>query len=90
MSHFWNNPNHNGNLAEITRRHFFSKCAIGLGSIALGNEEEALAYGADPKRDTAGVFERIAPFVWRLVIPYPQDGSELHVFELTPVADQPA
>ena len=63
---------------------------IFLGSIALGNEEEALAYGADPKRDTAGVFERIAPFVWRLVIPYPQDGSELHVFELTPVADQPA
>ena len=29
------------------------------------------------------------PFVWRLVIPWPQDGSKLHVFELTPVAEQP-
>ena len=27
-----------------------------------------------PKRDMAGVFERIGPFVWRLVIPYPQSG----------------
>ena len=63
---------------------------IFLGSLALGNEEEALAYGADPRRDMAGVFERIAPFRWRLVIPFPQDGTKLTVFELTPVADQPS
>lgn len=62
---------------------------IFLGSLALGNEEEARAYGDDPRRDVAGVFERIAPFVWRLVIPFPQDGTKLQVFELTPVADQP-
>ena len=62
---------------------------IFLGSLALGNEEEARAYGDDPRRDMAGVFERIAPFVWRLVIPFPQDGTKLQVFELTPVADQP-
>ncbi len=62
---------------------------IYLGSLALGNEEEALAYGDDPKRDMAGIFQRIAPFVWRLIIPFPQDGSRLHVFELTPVAEQP-
>ncbi|MDQ3078548.1 MAG: DUF4893 domain-containing protein [Pseudomonadota bacterium] len=62
---------------------------IFLGSLALGNEEEARAYGADPRRDVAGVFERIAPFVWRLVIPFPQDGTKLQVFELTPVAEQP-
>jgi len=37
----------------------------------------------------AGVFERIAPFTWRLVIPWPQSGADLEVFELTPVADQP-
>jgi len=36
MSHFFNNPEYQGNLQEITRRHFFSKCAIGLGGIALG------------------------------------------------------
>ncbi len=63
---------------------------IFLGSLALGNEEQPLAYGDDPKRDTAGVLERIGPFRWRLVIPWPQDTSKLHVFELTPVADQPA
>jgi hypothetical protein len=62
---------------------------IFLGSLALGNAEEARAYGADPKRDVAGVFERIAPFVWRLVIPFAQDGTKLQVFELTPVPEQP-
>ena len=61
-----------------------------LGTIALGSEEEARAYGEDPKRDTAGILERIAPFTWRLVIPFTQSGARLDVFELTPVADQPA
>lgn len=62
---------------------------IFLGSLALGNEEQPLAYGDDPKRDMAGVIERIAPFRWRLVIPWPQSTSKLDVFELTPVAQQP-
>ena len=62
---------------------------IFLGSLALGDEQEPLAYGDDPKRDMAGVFERIAPFRWRLVIPWPQSGAKIQVFELTPVADQP-
>jgi hypothetical protein len=62
---------------------------IFLGSLALGDEEAPMAYGENPKRDMAGIFERIAPFKWRLVIPWPQDGAKLNVFELTPVADQP-
>lgn len=62
---------------------------IFLGSLALGNEDQPLAYGEDPKRDMAGVLERIGPFQWRLVIPWPQGTSKLDVFELTPVADQP-
>ena len=62
---------------------------IFLGSLALGNEQAPMAYGDDPKRNMAGVFERIAPFVWRLVIPWPQGTSKLDVFELTPVANQP-
>ena len=57
--------------------------------IVAGNEDEARAYGDDPRRDMAGIFERIAPFVWRLVIPYPRDGSQLQVFELKPVPEQP-
>lgn len=60
-----------------------------LGSLALGSEQEPLSYGEDPQRDVAGVFERIEPFRWRLVIPYPRAGTKLEVFELTPVADQP-
>lgn len=62
---------------------------IFIGSLALGDEKEPLAYGEDPDRDMAGVFERIGPFKWRLVIPWPRSGAKLEVFELTPVADQP-
>ena len=64
---------------------------IFLGSLALGNEEQPRAYGGDPKRDMAGVLERIGAFRWRLVIPWPQGTSKLQVFELTPVdfAQQP-
>lgn len=60
-----------------------------LGTLALGNEEEARAYGEDPKRDMAGVLERFAPFKWRLVIPFTQSGARIDVFELTPVPEQP-
>ena len=62
---------------------------IFLGSLALGEEDTPRAYGDDPKRDMAGVLERIEPFRWRLVIPWPQSTSKLDVFELTPVVIQP-
>jgi hypothetical protein len=62
---------------------------IFLGSLALGSEEQPMAYNEDSKRDMAGVLERIGPFKWRLVIPWPQSTSKLDVFELTPVAIQP-
>lgn len=65
------------------------KRLIFLGSLALGDAEQPLAYGENPGRDMAGIFERIGPFKWRLVIPWPQDGAKLHVFELTPVVEQP-
>ena len=58
---------------------------IFLGSLTLGDEEQPLAYGDDPKRNMAGVFERIGAFRWRLVIPWPQSDAKLDVFELTPV-----
>lgn len=67
----------------------FPNRMIFIGSLALGDEQEPLAYGDDPARDMAGVFERIAPFRWRLVIPWPRSGAKLEVFELTPVANQP-
>jgi len=58
---------------------------IFLGSLALGDETAPVGYGDDPQRDMAGVLERIGPFKWRLVIPWPQSTSKLDVFELTPV-----
>jgi hypothetical protein len=58
---------------------------IFLGSLELGHEDQPLAYGDDPKRNMAGVFERIGAFRWRLVIPWPQGDAKLDVFELTPV-----
>jgi len=66
-----------------------AKRVVFLGSIAMGAQDKTLAYGDDPKRDMAGVLERVAPFRWRLVIPWPQGTSKLDVYELTPVADQP-
>jgi hypothetical protein len=62
---------------------------IFLGSLALGDEQQPKAYGDDPQRDMAGVLERIEPFRWRLMIPWPRGTSKLDVFELTPVAEQP-
>jgi len=61
-----------------------------LGSLALGNENQPKAYGEDPARDMAGVLERVGPFRWRLVIPWPREQAKLDVYELTPVANQPA
>jgi hypothetical protein len=62
---------------------------IFLGSMALGSEDQPLAYGDNPARNMAGVLERVGPFRWRLVIPFPRGQSKLDVFELTPVAEQP-
>ena len=63
---------------------------IFLGSVALGNEDQPRAYAEDAQRDMAGVLERIGPFRWRLVIPWPQSTtSKLDVFELKPVELQP-
>jgi hypothetical protein len=61
-----------------------------LGSMALGNEEQPLPYGENKARNMAGVLERVEPFRWRLVIPWPRAQSKLDVFELTPVPEQPA
>ena len=72
-----------GRLYDAGSRYVF------LGSLALGNEREPLAYGEDPERDMAGVWERVGPFRWRLSIPYPRNGGILDVFELVPTPDQP-
>lgn len=57
---------------------------IFLGTLGLGDESEPLPYGENPERDMAGVMERVAPFRYRLVIPWPRQESKLDVFELVP------
>ena len=65
-----------------------SERLIFLGSLALGNEDAPLAYGEDPTRDMAGVFERVAAFRYRLVVPHPRRTSKLDVIELVPAPRQ--
>ncbi|MBN9481302.1 MAG: DUF4893 domain-containing protein [Bordetella sp.] len=50
---------------------------------AWGDETGFPAYGARPERDQLGVFERIGPQRWRLVIPFPKQESKLDILELT-------
>jgi hypothetical protein len=61
---------------------------IFLGSLALGNEDAPLSYGEDPARDMAGVFERVGPFRYRLVVPRPRGTAKLDVIELVPAPVQ--
>jgi hypothetical protein len=61
---------------------------IFLGSVALGNEDAPRAYGEDSGRDMAGVLERVGPFRYRLVVPWPRTESKLDVFELIPAPVQ--
>jgi hypothetical protein len=57
-----------------------------LGTLVLGDEQRALQYGQDRKRDVAGYVERIGPNRWRLVMPQPHFESRLDVMELVPVS----
>lgn len=58
-----------------------------LGSMALGSEDVPRAYGEDGERDMAGLFERIGPFRYRLIVPWPRGDSRLDVFELIPAVE---
>ena len=55
-----------------------------LGSVALAAEPPANSYGQRPERDIVAVMERIGDARWRLVIPWPQNESNLDLIELVP------
>lgn len=57
-----------------------------LGTLVLGDERRAIAYGADTDRDLAGYVERIGANRWRLILPYPRFESLIDVVELVPVS----
>ena len=58
--------------------------AVFLGTVALGDERNAMRYGRDATRDVAGWVERIGPARWRLIQPYPAFESTLDVLDLVP------
>lgn len=55
-----------------------------LGTLVLGDEQRAIAYGADTDRDLAGFVERVGPRKWRLILPAPRFESLIDVVELVP------
>ena len=55
-----------------------------LGSMALASEPAANSYGRRPDRDLVAVLERIGERRWRLIIPWPQNESNLDLIELVP------
>jgi hypothetical protein len=55
-----------------------------LGSMALASEPPANSYGQRPDRDLIATLERIGERRWRLVIPWPQNESNLDLIELVP------
>jgi hypothetical protein len=58
---------------------------IFLGAMASGEDEAPPGYGERPSRDLAGVAERIGPFRYRIVFPWPQGGAKIEILELVPV-----
>jgi hypothetical protein len=58
---------------------------IFLGALALGSETRPPAYGQRDDRDLAGVLERVGPFHYRLVMPWPRQAGKLDVLEMIPV-----
>ena len=54
-----------------------------IGAQAWGADETGYpAYGQRRERDQIGVFERIGPERWRLVIPWPKQEAKLEILEL--------
>lgn len=54
-----------------------------IGAQAWGADETGFpAYGAQSERDQVGVFERIGPERWRMVVPWPRVESKLEILEL--------
>jgi Domain of unknown function (DUF4893) len=59
-----------------------------LGGIAQGRGDPA-AYGADPRRNLVGLFERVDDFRWRLITPGQSSDARIEVTELVPDTPPP-
>lgn len=59
-----------------------------LGAMAQGNDAGPPAYGEDDGRDLVGIVERVGPFRYRIVFPWPQNGARIDLLELVPFVPQ--
>jgi len=57
---------------------------IFLGALGTGDASPP-PYGETPELDVAGILERVGPFRWRLIVPYPQNGAIMDIYELVPL-----
>jgi hypothetical protein len=55
-----------------------------LGTMILGDERKAIAYGRDTDRDMVGAVQRIEDKRWRVLFPNPAWESNIDVLELVP------
>jgi len=58
--------------------------SVFLGTMILGDEQKAIAYGRDGDRDMVGAVQRIDDKRWRMLIPDPAWESKTDVMELVP------
>ncbi|HZJ16033.1 MAG TPA: DUF1501 domain-containing protein, partial [Chthoniobacteraceae bacterium] len=75
-------------LRDVTRRHFFGQCAVGLGAIALNSllrEEARGAVKIDPAHPLAPRLPQFAPKAKRVIYLFMAGGpSQLELFEEKP------
>ena len=55
-----------------------------LGTMILGDEVKAIAYGRDADRDVVGIVQRVESRRWRMIMPQPAWESLADVMELVP------
>jgi hypothetical protein len=57
---------------------------IFIGASARASERVPPAYGDRPESDVVGIVQRVGPFKYRLVVPWPRSGAAVEVYELVP------
>ena len=82
-------------LHEITRRHFFGRCGVGLGAIALNQllSEDGLGAGGptiDPAHPMNPRVPHFAPKAKRVIYLFMAGGpSQLETYDMKPDRDDP-
>lgn len=57
---------------------------IFLGTMMTASDERAPPYGEEEARELAGVVERVGLMRYRLLLPWPRNGTKLDIVELVP------